>query len=409
MSIADVFSKKNLLLAAGGVAFILLGIAAYKIIKEDPAKDTREAYKRGGFKSGGATSPTPLPVATPTPTPSPAPGSVGAVIGGGGTTANILPPGATPTPTPEAGRPGVIASTNQEVELVAAAPVVQKNIFTSFPPVPETIMTPTLPSRQGEGTSTNVQPIVRVTPSRFLFNNQSPEALTAAAYGGGSNTNTQYNPNAFAPMGETIQLAMAENATTENTEISVTAAVWEPLYFRGRKLLEVGDKLIGTAQPGKNRDRMVIKFNKIIFKDGKSMNVNATAQDVDGTYGVKGFVVGSKMLNSIAPVLLAAASSFTQTLQQQVLVPLNGGQGTTFTGLSGVSGAAAQTASAGTMVLPTAQNAGLAAGSTVFQKISELLAKDIEENKPYLLVPAGTRLQAFLNSPIDTSIAEYGK
>jgi hypothetical protein len=57
----------------------------------------------------------------------------------------------------------------------------------------------------------------------------------------------------------------------------------------------------------------------------------------------------------------------------------------------------------------SAAQTGGEGGMTVYQKISELLAEDIEENKPYLLVPAGTRLQAYLKAPVDISKADYGQ
>jgi hypothetical protein len=42
-------------------------------------------------------------------------------------------------------------------------------------------------------------------------------------------------------------------------------------------------------------------------------------------------------------------------------------------------------------------------------KISDLLATDIEENKPYLVVAPGTRCRAYLQNYIDVSAADYAK
>jgi type IV secretion system protein VirB10 len=296
------------------------------------------------------------------------------------------------------------------VELQPAKP--QKNIFTTFPDVviPSTITDGSLPSRNTSDGTTNVQTVFRTAPGRYLFNNLSPEALGAQSMiMASSDESTQFNPSTFSPMGETIQLAMMENATTQNTEINITACVWEPFYFQGNKLLDIGDKILGTAAKGKKRDRMVVNFYKIIFKDGRSLPINAVAQDIDGTFGVKGVKIGDVMLNSIAPLLLDTAAAFTGVIQELA-----------YANVEALTVGQIQTQNPNVGLNPNNQNpnAQFAQDSaqtggegigTVYQTISKLLAEDVEENQPYLLVPAGTRLQAYLRAPLDVSKAEYGK
>jgi hypothetical protein len=410
MDVRALLTKKNLLLGGGSAIIVTLIWGGIRMVMQDPTSSAREAYQLQKVASGGASSSTSgiqglVTGATSDPVEaSPTPEEVD--------TSALLPDGAKTTPTPEPERPGVVERP-VEVELSPVQP--QKNVFTTFPQVavPTTITDASLPSRQANDGTTNVQTVFRTAPGRYLFNNLAPEALGAESMIlTKSEDEMDFNPSTFSPMGETIQLAMMENATTENTEINVTASVWEPFYFQGNKLFDVGDKILGVAAPGKKRDRMVINFYKVIFKDGKSLPIQAAAQDIDGTYGVTGIKIGDVMLNSIAPLLLDTAVAFTGIIQElayanvssiyQQVPTVNNTQTPSL--LPGQS----QQNPNQQFALGSTQAAG-EGGQTVYQKISEMLAEDIEENKPYLLVPAGTRLQAYLQAPIDISQAEYGK
>lgn len=390
-----VFTKKNIMIAAGAAVIIALGFVGYGIVTNDPTKDAREEYmtKTGG---GGGAEPGGEVEASP-------------ALEQGETVA-VLPDGTTPTPTPTSGIPGVIESTPAEVELAPADPVMRTNIFTTFPPVPETLINPSLPGTESQDKTTNVRTVTRIRADRWLFNNLSPGAVGAESLALASKDPLLgLNPTTFSPMGETIQLALMENATTERVAINVMAAVWEPFYFQGNKLLDIGDKLLGKAAAGKTRDRMAITFDKVIFKDGRSLSIEAVAQDIDGTYGVKGIKIGDVLLNSAGPLLLDTAAAFFGVLQEfaesaTVVTQTSGG------GLIGAGqGLSNNNGSSGNNTGRTAATTGVESGQTVFDTISNLLSEDIIDNQPYILIPAGTRMQAFLLAPMDTSKAGYGK
>jgi hypothetical protein len=401
-------TQKNIILGVGAAVIIGLVFVGIRILRDDPTSTSREAYRKS---KGGVEESTPsgleqlvtgerAPKKTDQASPSPSVNEN-----------SLLPGGETTTPTATPDVPGVIETTPVEVELQPAPP--KKNIFTTFPDVaiPNTITDGSLQSRNASDGTTNVQTVFRTAPGRYLFNNLSPEALGASSMVMATgDESSQFNPSTFSPMGETIQLTMMENATTQNTEINVTASVWEPFYFQGNKLLDIGDKILGTAAKGKSRDRMIVNFYKIIFKDGKSLPINAVAQDIDGTYGVKGVKVGDVMLNSIAPLLLDTAAAFTGVIQELAYAnveALTVGNVPTQNPTVVVPGSSNQNPNA-TFAQQSAQTGGEGIG-TVYQTISKLLAEDVVENKPYLLVPAGTRLQAYLKAPLDVSKAEYGK
>ena len=201
--------------------------------------------------------------------------------------------------------------------------------------------------------------------------------------------------NTFSPRGEYIDLAILHNATTnQQGGIDIAAAVWAPFYFQGHKLLDVGDKLLGTASAGKLRDRMLVTFDTVIFKDGRSLKLNAVAQDTDGTLGIKGFMVGDAFLQSMSSVLLDAAASFMSTFKDMT----NNNTPSPFTSTSN-----------GQQEVMNAKNGGINTAQGAAQSIAKMVAQDIEENKPYLLVIAGTRCRGYLKAYIDVSTREYGQ
>jgi hypothetical protein len=241
---------------------------------------------------------------------------------------------------------------------------------------------------------------VTIRPRRYLFNNMADTAVQGAAIGNGSSDQV-FNLQTFSPMGEDIQLALMNNASSKEGSVSVVAGVWYPFYFQGRKLLEIGDKLLGSGSRATASDRMNITFNRIIFKDGRSMSISATGLNTDGTTAVQGIRIGDPFLDSLGPILIEAigdvADAFTTRTQQSASVQVVSGNNDDNSNVDNrnlrdkIADALGQSTKNAT------------------QKMGDLLEDEINENKPYVLVPAGTRLKARLNAPLDTSNADYGK
>jgi hypothetical protein len=363
-------------------------------------------------KSYSTSSQTPTPTPTPFPTTSsyttptssplsvvenPTPTSVG---GNNSDQLNsVLPPDSfqtKPTEAPQELPPINPPQQSTPVPTLNTAPIDTSTNLPSIPPglidqrPPEIPQVPTLPPTP--------PPQIVTASKRYLFNNLTDSALAAKNIVENSPTNKEasYSLKTFAPMGEDIQVALLNNVAGNDYEVPVAAGVWKPFYFQGHKILETGDKLIGSAASGRKRDRLQITFKKIIFKSGKSIPLDAIALDPDGTAGVKGYEVGDKLLQVLAPALLKAASDLGQTFQSNVTTisqnPLTGGVTTN----SVINSSDIQTKAA-------------QAVSDITQKISEELSQEVDENKPYILVPAGTLARARLMSPLDTSGADYGK
>jgi hypothetical protein len=225
-------------------------------------------------------------------------------------------------------------------------------------------------------------------------------AVQGAEIGNGSSDEV-FNLQTFSPMGEDIQLALMNNASTKEGDVSVVAGVWFPFYFQGRKLLEIGDKLLGSGSKATASDRMKITFNRIIFKDGRSMPLSAVGLNTDGTSAVQGIRIGDPFLDSIAPILIEAvgdvADAFTTRTQQAASVQV-------------VSGNNDDDASRDNRNLTDKITDALGQSTrNATQKMGDLLEDEINENRPYVLIPAGTRLKARLGAPLDVSKADYGK
>jgi hypothetical protein len=98
-------------------------------------------------------------------------------------------------------------------------------------------------------------------------------------------------------------------------------------------------------------------------------------------------------------VLLDTAAAFIQAFRQNAyvaIIPNNITAGSVTVSNSGQSSEAQLT------------DAGLSAVQGGLDKISELIAEDVESNKPYIFVMPGVRCQAYLRAPLDVTKRDYG-
>jgi hypothetical protein len=379
---------KNGLIIGGCIlmALVFLGIAI-KVVGSDVGAASRRKYAGHGEAANLVPQPTPSPSGTPMQNLLPSGNTADSEAREKAVIPGVLKDEATPTPTPT-------PTPTQEVSSI---------------PVPNGLVEQQIPlSRQsGSGTYSEMNPKVETAPSRYLFDNETPGAMA-----GGVTTITDTNgisSKTFSPVGESISLRTMASASTRDTEIPIVAGVWEPFYFNGHKLLDIGDKIVGTAAAGKVQGKATVTFHKIIFKDGKSMTINAIGTDVAGNLGIPGVTVGNTLMSAIGPVLLSLASAVTKSFEQSATqVTGTGAVAATASGLTGglIGG---QTVSATQNATQSAQNAGLQGAQAALDKISGLLATDMEENKPYLLVLPGTACKALLVEPLDVSRRGLGQ
>jgi hypothetical protein len=268
------------------------------------------------------------------------------------------------------------------------------------PPVPDTLLNQGYPSTNGNGNNGNVpSPPTVIDPRRYLFNNMSPDALAGNSVVLSSDNEKDYSIAGFAPKSSVIKLATLQAVASADMELDVKAAVIEPFIFQGHRLLEIGDQLLGTASTSNKRDRILVTWHTILYKSGMSTAIDAVAQDPSGQIGIPGVQIGSRILQSITPVLLDTAAAFIQAFRQNAylaIIPSNVSAGSVTITNSGQSSEAQLT------------DAGLSAVQGGLDKISELIAEDVESNKPYIFVMPGVRCQAYLRAPLDVTKRDYG-
>lgn len=374
------FQKRALLITLGVVLLASL-VSVVMLLGPDPGRSARMRYLQPQEDIRDPTTPTDIASPTPSERVTVLPAEAPAMVD------------LTTSVPPE--MPGVRMEPEVEFQ---DDPITQSAIvIPTPPPVPQSILTGTRSDFDGIN-ERSPPPITRIETAnrRYRFNNRAVDAAEAVMVRA-SAEQMGISPTHFAPMGEIIQVVLLENVISTDVEIPVSAGVWNPMYFQGRKLLDIGDKLVGVAQPGKKRDRLSVKFDRVIFRDGRSTAIAGIARNTDGSAGIPGKVVGNLLLQSIAPILLESAAAFMSTFQERVLV----GVGPTQEGFENASG--------GVQVLPTASNAGIQAGQGAVDTVSRLLAQDMEENRPYLVIPAGVRFEAYLTRYLDTSNPEYGQ
>lgn len=386
------------------------------LVKGDVGRDVRAQYteQKSGVKAkmlmvkapDGTPAPTPtaLVKATPSPSPSsPMPETAALDLTGSGESTS---PGSSATPggakLEDLGpKPQSNPSFTINTQRNDSALVVQPNV-TAAPPVPDSLLNSRYPGGGGQNGG-NLSPSLRsqVIPRRYLFDNEAPDALggNPVAISGGDQKD--YSINSFAPEGEIIQVIALQAIASSDMELDVQGGVIEPFIFQGHTLLEIGDRLIGKTSVNTKRDRILINWTKVKFFDGRTCPINAIAQNTDGTIGVPGYPVGSRILQAMTPVLLETASAFIEVFKDRSLAALIP---------SSINGASINLTTANPESTSSQlTDAGISAMQGGLNKISEMLAQDLESNKPYILVVPGTRCQAYLRDAMDTSTRDYGK
>lgn len=103
------------------------------------------------------------------------------------------------------------------------------------------------------------------------------------------------------------------NAATDGL---VKAVLIEPLKIQGELILQSGSILVGQAQS--TEDKLVIRYNSIVFKDGTFEGIQAQAADLETkTMGLKGSRLSRYAMKYAASVGLNFVSGISQGLQEK--------------------------------------------------------------------------------------------
>ncbi|CAB4243567.1 Type IV secretory pathway, VirB10 protein [Methylacidimicrobium sp. AP8] len=260
--------------------------------------------------------------------------------------------------------------------------------------------------------------VTRIAKKRYLFRNLSDSAVETSAGGKEEgDERSKINLDTFAPRGEIIEAAATMSAFSSNTDIDVVGAVWLPFYFQGNLLLEPGDRLLGTAKGNSAfRDRMPVKFDRIVLKDGRTLPIDGVALHTDGTEGIKGYRVSELGKQMVGPLLGALTQGALYSLMMQAsLFTMNPymGMGYSPYGMFGAypyGGMMPNTGINGSQMMQQGlMMGGMMGGSQAVNQLMQILSQDVGQYKPYTFVPAGTRFRVYLKNYLDVSQADYGK
>jgi hypothetical protein len=306
----------------------------------------------------------------------------------------VLPETVVPKPGPPAPPPPPVGVSAPSFAKKVSLPPGDTPPPNREPPVPRGLMVQGPLAEEGPNSPEHV--VTRWKAKRYFFRNLSDTVFAIGERTDDKGDFGGINPQTFAPRGEMIEAALVNCAFSSNTEIDVVAAVWLPFYFQGHLLLEPGCRILGTASRGKLRDRMRVRFDHIILKDGRSFPIDGVALHTDGTEGIKGYLISEWAKRLLAPLTAGLGQGFLEALQYQsytyTMTPL------------GPYGVPKDQSMKGAFY-----QAGTYGGVSALQKLQEILVEDMDEYRPYVFVPAGTRFRVYLKRYVDVSQADYGK
>ncbi len=188
-----------------------------------------------------------------------------------------------------------------------------------------------------------------------------------------------YQTNWVVPLGSMIKCLLIHNIVTNNFEAPVIAQVWEDFYFGGKLLLPFGTRIYGIASAGKQRDRVTVRFDNIVFQDGKTIKINAIGLSKDGSGGLTGTVIDEHNKKTFIEMALNFLSGMAVGLQQTATNQV--------TGLNEIEA--------------SSRNAILNGAANAFQGEAQRIKSDAENSKGYAIVLAGSDLVVYFEKEAD--------
>ncbi len=115
------------------------------------------------------------------------------------------------------------------------------------------------------------------------------------------------------PSGTKIPALLSERIFSFNVAAPVTAVLTKDFSLKNQVLIPQGSRFLGEVNVVKSVDRVNVRFDLLIFPDGRELRIRAIALSEDGSGGIKGKVdkhTDTKVLKAIGETLLAGASLF---------------------------------------------------------------------------------------------------
>jgi len=115
------------------------------------------------------------------------------------------------------------------------------------------------------------------------------------------------------PSGTKIPALLEDRVFSFNVEAPVIAIVSKDFLFQDKVVIPKDAEFLGEAQVLKSVDRINVRFDQLIFPDGREMRVRALALAEDGSAGIRGKVdkhSDRRVLKAVGETLLAGTSLF---------------------------------------------------------------------------------------------------
>ena len=188
-----------------------------------------------------------------------------------------------------------------------------------------------------------------------------------------------YQSNWVVPLGSMVKGLLIHNIVTNNFEAPVISQVWEDFYFDGKLLLPFGTRIYGTASVGKQRDRVLVKFDNIVFQDGKTIKINAIGLSKDGSGGLTGTVIDDHNKQTFLAMALNFLSGTALGLQK-----------TNTNAVTGIN-----------EIATSSRNAIINGVANAFQGEAQRIKADTDNAKGYAIVLAGSELVVYFEKEAD--------
>ena len=188
-----------------------------------------------------------------------------------------------------------------------------------------------------------------------------------------------YQSDHIVPLGSMINCVLIHNIVTNNFSSPVIVQVWKDFYFDGKLLLPFGTRIYGTARAGKERDRVLVAFQNVVFQDGREIKISAIGLSQDGSGGLTGEIVNKSTKKKILAMALNFLSGMALGLQEKAT--------------NAITGLAEFTNSS--------RNAVLQGVANTFENESRTIQKDIDSADGYAIVLAGNPLIVYIEKSTD--------
>lgn len=128
------------------------------------------------------------------------------------------------------------------------------------------------------------------------------------------------DPGLGISSGTKIPALLSSRVFSFNVEAPVTAVLAKDFKVRDRVVIPKGAQFLGEVAVLKSANRINIRFDLLIFPDGRELRVRALALAEDGSAGIRGKVdkhTDRKVLKAVGETLLAGTSLFAGGVQSE--------------------------------------------------------------------------------------------